>query len=512
MSYKKKKTFPFNFKMLFDSLTWSKMLAEFNWFDGGKNKILKQLLRIKILSFCILLFCYTGQADVGLACESSRSLILNDGVSPNPETFRLTQSNQGRTLRHSAPEYSLIYNTTTGQFFVEGRTGQMDLVERNSEGGFGVRENTESRNPTFRPLPTPLRNLMSMMQSLGQEALLRQVQTCGRRQSFREQLRNPLTDLEVNKCRHDLNLLSRMTRCFEQNTCTSVIDSLSNFSTTSPPYSFVRLFEERVQVTDPMSELALPFAADSVASNAGTGALVANRAAVGSFVARFGLRFNSAFALFQALSLTTKPLIFALVYDDQCGSQSLAESQGDAIEDCVGRNAHSLMGAFANDIQSALTHPDQYIQQVDQAPNGLGGRLACYAIEHQLNEWRERIRGYQNFSCRGRMILTSGGNNYIVGENNSFYRHENRDRTYHFRAGQPMEMEDRNSGVRTIPIPVNSLPSNRRVTAEEVIPMQVVYEETIMAAMLPRYQQEFVNGQCRSNQESPSENETPSAQ
>lgn len=460
-----------------------------------------------ILISLFTLFSQTLSANPSLSCESNRSLILNDGGLPNAETYRLVSTGQGEVFRHNLPGGSLIYNASTGQYFYEDSTGRRDLIRRDPRGQLAILENAESRVPAYRPISTPLRSLIGLMDGLGAESLRNQLQECGSRQTFREQLRNPMADVEVDKCRHDLNLLNRISRCFDQNNCPEVFNDLANARTSSPPYSFAQVFQEGPTMTDPNARLTTLFVADSVASAAVTNSLLWNRARIGALASRVGMRFLGVFSLAQAMLATTKPIIVGLLYDDQCGAQSLSESTGRSSEDCVGRSANSLINQFGRDIEQAISNQEQFLQQIDQASNGLNGRLACYAIESQMNQWRQRLGEFQPYTCQGRMIVTGNGHNYIVGENNTIYRHENRDRTFHFRLNAPMQIENRNTGVRTTPIPVNEIPSGR-ITADQVIPMRIVHEETIMAAMLPRYLQEFEGGVCRQTpaEESPSPN------
>ena len=436
-----------------------------------------------MMSVLLSLFIQPLLAEVSLECESARSIKLTRGS----QEYRFTVSNQSRVFRYShRADQQLIFNSQTGQYFLGNSQGHRHLIVFNEFDEPSIRTSQSPRRETLQPISTPLADALEVMSSYGAENLVEKVQDCASRPSLREQLRTPLTDLEVRKCRHDLELLNRITRCFDQNNCADVFQDLSNIRASTPRYSFVGTFNRGFNVTDPMARIGTPMVIDSVVSNVGVNLMLFKQAEIGALAARVGLRFWSLFGLVHALTTTTKPIIFALMYDDQCGSEALNQSQGRSIEDCVGRSGNSLLNVFKNDIEQAITNPEQFLREIDQATNGLSGRLACYAIETQMNQWRERVADYQSFQCQGRMITTRNGHNYIIGENNSFYRHENMDRTFHFRPNQPMQIENRRTGVRTTPIPVDEVQSPQ-VDIANIVPMRIVYEETMIAALIPQF-------------------------
>ncbi len=460
-----------------------------------------------MISILFFLYIQPVLADVSLECESARSIKL---ISDSQE-FRFTVSNQSRIFRYShRPDQQLIFNSQTGQYFLENSQGHRQLIVNNDFGEPSIRSNQSPRREILQPISTPLARALEVMSSFGSENLAENVRECANHPSLREQLRTPLTDLEVSKCRHDLRLLNRITRCFDQNNCANVVEDLGNIRASTPRYSFVGTFNRGLSVTDPVARIGTPMVIDSVVSNVGVNLMLFKQAEIGALAARVGLRFWSLFGLVHALSATTKPIILAVMYDDQCGSEALNQSQGRSIEDCVGRSGNSLLNVFKKDIEQAIVNPEQFLREIDQASNGLSGRLACYAIETQMNQWRGRVAEYQSFQCQGRTITTRNGHNYIIGENNSFYRHENMDRTFHFTANEPMQIENRRTGVRTTPMPVDEV-QTPQVDSERIIPMRIVYEETMVAALIPQFLNSIENGQCREQDESPQE-EAPTSQ
>lgn len=467
-----------------------------------------RFLKIYNLFFFVMCLSFSYQAlAVGpstLNCVSTRMMTLDRAADSPHGSANIMIDNQERLYYNISPSETLHYNSVSGQFSLANQEFRHLPILRDESGEYYYLrpDETNLREPPRHMVSSGVVPIIEDLKIIGRSGIQQKINECRRIRTFREQLQQPMNALETQTCRQNLEQLNQFHFCVERRNCPEVFDRMQNSAPQN--YSFVTLFESGTRMSDPQVRVGAIMAADTGISWAVPGIMLANRAAVGSAAARVGLSFTGVFGLMNALLTISTPVLMTMIDTDDCGEQGFAQDQGRNVTDCVGQNARDLQNRFQRDILRAIESPNPFFADVASRPNGQMARLACYAFEAQLQQYRQVVSGYTQVRCQGRTIDYANGEAYLIAEDGHLYRHLNIDTTLHFYPNAPTLIEHRNTGVREPAISVDQYISsltgeNRRQAAGDstaLVPQRVLDEERLLQGVYPRAQASIAGGVC----------------
>lgn len=461
------------------------------------------------LVYALIFLSQTSQG-ASLKCENQRSVSLERSQSdPHPSLSLIIQPNN-LLLYNIDAETSLTFNSLTNQYFWNLSDGSKTPVQFDGDLPYYQEGTTLSRNDGEKiQLPSSARSAIADLKQIGHKNIFNKISECRKKIPFRDQLKAPMTPLEINTCKSNLEKLNKLQTCFDKNKCAE--DFKTVFSPESQNYSFVKLFESDTQMSDPEQRVGVAMAADSGISWAVPGMMLANKARVAAVAGRIGVSFASVFGWVNALLTLSTPIIMTAIDYDDCGDGGFSGAQGRSVTDCIGQKSADLERKFSADILNAIENPAGFFNDVARRPDGQIARLACYVFEANLNQWKQAYKDYGKPLCQGRSLSFANGNTYIIDSDSHLYRHEDSQKAFHFYSNSETLVEDKYTGKRSPAITVDEFlastsTSGRRGSvrtqtlatpdSSNIVSQRILQEQTMIQGLYPEMQKSIRDGVC----------------